>query len=578
MTAMTKPPYALFEEARKQGPNPFRLEPVIADKEVWGEIITNLPSLNQHIDKKISQAISEVRDKYSSKIGIAIKGDRGTGKSHVIHRIWKTIEQEGKCVFAYIPPFSNASRINSHVRFYLSHSFNHQDIQGITQWQRLATAAITTLRGTKFEVKYRPYLERCTHPDELRNYIIQNQSKNRIVYFFEEIVEAILEEQPEIDYDFLKAILFLLFKNVKIAQVALAWIRGEDHPDIKKVGLPEFTLQQQEEKSVRIMQQICKLAEVASLPVLICFDQLDSARADSECGDGPAETVAKCIDQIYFQCSNVILLCCVISDTWREIEQMGSGIRDRVGQWSATTKPPTAEQMIELVKLRLDWFYKKNNLTSHDYPALYPFKESQIREIASQAAGARSLLNWCADKFDEVVTIEPGKIAGDIVGVDTKQKREKEFLFKYNELLKRTFIPMHDDDKLATIIACTIKMIPEGGVDNVVVNSVATLDTHSHDLNLIVSGYDSLQEKEIKIGLRVSETTNSKTFIAVMERLLNYRQHKITRGCLVRSTSVPLSWKKGAELKKKLVEQQGGEVVVLKKQEIKPLAAIQENI
>ncbi|BAZ28998.1 hypothetical protein NIES4074_14350 [Cylindrospermum sp. NIES-4074] len=558
--------HTIFEQARKQGFNPFNLKSVITANEVWGEVITNLPSLNQHIDERVFDAILEVRKKYSNKIGIAIKGDRGTGKSHVIHRIWKTIAQAGGSIFAYIGPCANPKRINSHVRFYLADSFNHQDIQGVTQWQKLAASAITTLKGTEFEDKYRPYIERCDSPNELRKYIVANQTKDTLVDFFDELVEAILENQSGIDFYFLRAQLFLLLKTVKSAQIAFAWIKGEDHPEIKKLGLPEFSLEQQEDKSIWIIQQICKLAEIASLPVLICFDELDSAGTDSDSGDSPAETIAKCIDQIYFQCSNVVIICCVISDTWREIEQMGSGIPDRVGQRAVTAKPPTAEQMIELVKLRLDWFYKNNNLNSHDYPDLYPFEESKIRNVASQSAGARALMKWCAEEFEKGI-IPPDK---------PEHKKRKEFLEKYNELLTNQIdIPIKDDDRLAAIITCAMKMIPDGGTANVVVTKVEKISHASHDLHLTVSGYDSLYQRNVKIGIRVSEATNAKTFNAVMGRLLDYKKHGITRGCLVRSTSVPKNWKVGNQLKDELEKQKSGEVVVLKKDEIRPLVAIE---
>jgi hypothetical protein len=179
-------PYVLFDEARKQGSNPFRLEPVITDTEIWGEVMTDLPELNQHLDEKVYQAISEIRNKYSRKIGVVIKGDRGTGKSHVIHRIRKTIERESMCVFAYIPPFDNPSRINSHVRLYLAKSFSHPDIHGVTQWQKLVVSVLKTLVGTEFENKYSPYLERCNQPEELRKYILETISKDskKLIDFF----------------------------------------------------------------------------------------------------------------------------------------------------------------------------------------------------------------------------------------------------------------------------------------------------------------------------------------------------------------------------------------------------------
>jgi hypothetical protein len=98
-------------------------------------------------------------------------------------------------------------------------------------------------------------------------------------------------------------------------------------------------------------------------------------------------------------------------------------------------------------------------------------------------------------------------------------------------------------------------------------------DTPSHDLHFTISGYDSLQNKQVKIGVRVCETPTAQTFNAVMKRLLNDRTHSITRGCLVRSTPVPKSWKVGQQLKDQL-EREGGEVVELKKDEIKSLIAI----
>ena len=200
--------YSLFEKARKKCPNPFNLQKIISANEVWGEVMTNLPNLNSHIDEKIFGALFEVRHNYSHKIGIAIVGDRGTGKSHVIHRIWKKIAQEGNAVFAYIGPCSNPNRINSHVRLYLAESFNRKDVNGVTQWLKIAASKIRKLKGTEFEQEYRPYIDRCDSPKELKKYIRTNISREKWQDFFNELTQAILEkESNDIDFIFLKALL-----------------------------------------------------------------------------------------------------------------------------------------------------------------------------------------------------------------------------------------------------------------------------------------------------------------------------------------------------------------------------------
>ncbi|BAZ14044.1 hypothetical protein NIES4071_58840 [Calothrix sp. NIES-4071] len=560
ITDMTDP-YVLFEQARKRSPNPFSQKTVIADTEIWGHVMSDLSSLNQHIDLAIEQAISDVRQEFSNQLGIAIKGDRGTGKSHVIHRVWKKIEKQGGAVFAYIPPCNTSNRIQSHVRFYLSESFNHQDVHKTTQWQKLAIAAMLTLKGTEYEEKYRDYLEKSAQVKQLKKYIQQtNVAKSDLFGFFDDLAESILENQPQLDFYFLKAVLLSLLTPVKEAQLALSWIRGDETLGTHELGLP----QQSDAKSIWMIQQICKLAKVASLPVVICFDQLDSVEPDTESGDSPAQTIARCIDQIYSQCSNVILLCCVISDTWREIKHMGSGIPNRVGQRQVTANPPNEEEMLELVRLRLSWFYETNNLNPNDYPPLYPLEEEQIKMIANSFAGVRSLLEECAKKFE---------LDKAISTLEVKKKKVQEI---YSELSSKVSIPMNDDTKLAEVISLTMKMIPDEGTGNVIVNKVEPLKSSSHNLHLIISGYDQLQNKDVKIGVRVCETNQYRTFNAVMTRLLKYETYKITRGCLVRSTPVPKTWKSSQILKQELEKEKGGEVVDnFKKDDIKALVALE---
>lgn len=566
--------YKLFAEARQQGPNPFQREMVISAQEIWGEVLTDLPNLNRDIDDKIYQAISEVRQQDSSKIGIAIKGDRGTGKSHAIHRIWKNIEGEGGAVFAYIPPTINPRLINFHVRFSLCDSFKHQDRHGASQWQKLSTAVLATLKGTEFEQEYQEYLELVDLPENLRKYIKKKIAKDKLLDWMMDLVDCIVEIKPELDPDFVKAVLFLLFKNDRYAQAALAWIKGEDHPNIKDLlGLPEYSTEVQDERSIWMMEQICKVAEVASLPVLICFDQLDSAEPDLETGDSPAQTVARCIDRIYLQCSNLIVLCCVISDTWREIKQMGSGIPDRVGERSVMAKPPTDEQMIEIVQSRLNLFYQKHNLQVQDYPDLYPLESSKIRNIARDGAGVRSVLQECAKIFDSVEVDSQSLITNEGDNI------QKKFMDIYRDILERVNDTMKDDyhladDNLAAIIAQNIRMLPAGGTAFVVVDRVEDVNGSSHDIQFTISGYDQFREKQVKIGVKVCQLENGNKFNPVMKRLLDYEKYQINRSCLVRHHEVPKTWKKSKQLEQEMVAEKGGKVVIWKQEEILPLVAL----
>ena len=565
-------PYTLFAEARQRGPNPFTQEKVISAQEVWGEVLTNISHLNQHIDREIHRAIADVRQKYSSKIGMAIKGERGTGKSHAIHRLWKQISRERGAVFAYIPPCSNPRRIDGHVRLYLSLSFSHQDDQKVTQWQRLAAALFATLKDTEFASQYQEYLDVTREPEKLRKLIQQKVKRQNWLDFFTELTECILEVKPELDYQFVKAVLYLILKANRYAQAALAWIKDEDNPDIKELlKLPHYP------DSILAIARICQLAEVASFPVVICFDQLDSTEPDTETGDSPSQVVARCIDRLFFQCSNLVILCCVINDTWIEIQQMGGGIPERVSQRSVEAKPPAFEEMIELVRLRLNWFHQKHDLKPEDYPPLYPIEDNDVQKLSRESPSVRSLLTGCAKIFERV------EIGNNLAGeyqeiVEEEVSTDPGDLFQdiYEDLLTKVEIPLKDDDKLAAILERNMRMLPQGGTNFVVVDRIETINTSSHDLNFIISGYDEFHKQPVKIGVRVCETTNGNTFNAVMKRLLDYDKYGLTRGCLVRSTPVPRSWKVGRALEQQLVEERGGEVLVLKGEEMNSLVAIEQ--
>jgi Cdc6-like AAA superfamily ATPase len=538
------------------------LESVIGAEEVWGKVMTNLPSLNEHIDLKVSQAIQQISRKDSNKIGIAIKGDRGTGKSHVIHRIWRNVQSEGSALFSYIPPCDDPANADMHIRLNLCNDLQKADDHGITQWQKLAASIIGSLDGTEYETKRRELINRACKPENLRKYILATVPRADLESFFNDLVEEILEVHSNLDFDFLKASLFTLLRITSPANIALSWIRGENHPQIKITGLPECDSSQQASRSIQVIHQICKLSEISSKPVIICFDQLDTWKPDAITGNSKAQTVASCIDRIYFQCSNVILMCCCIMDTWNQISQMGSGIPDRVGEWQVSAKPPTADQIIELVKLRLKWFYDKNNLNVEDYPELYPFDVNELRKVSALSSSARDLFKkWCIPNFE----------------IDKPIHLDEETLFMNTFDEVKTKISTYkgaSDDHIANIICSSLEKIIGETSGNVTVQEVTRVSGAARDLNMIISGYDSLHKKEVKIGIRVCETTQGATFTAAMKQLLDYEKYGLTRGCLVRSKALPPGWRKGRELEAEL-KKKGGEVVSMKASDLKSIAALE---
>jgi hypothetical protein len=62
-----------------------------------------------------------------------------------------------------------------------------------------------------------------------------------------------------------ESLLFLLLNNVKDARIAFAWINMEITPVLERGNLPEFSPEQQEAKSIWVIQQFANLLKGASL-------------------------------------------------------------------------------------------------------------------------------------------------------------------------------------------------------------------------------------------------------------------------------------------------------------------------
>lgn len=171
-------------------------------------------------------------------------------------------------------------------------------------------------------------------------------------------------------------------------------------------------------------------------------------------------------------------------------------------------------------------------------------------------------MKWCAKEFEKTLDAPVG------------QNNKQEFVDIYQELLQRISLPDKDDDQIASVLETAMRISIGETISGVQIHDIETFNLPSHGLHFIVSAQDVLSQKEIRIGVRVCETKTARTFNAVMKRLVDFEKHHLTRGCLIRSSKLASSWKVGIQLKQQL-EETGGEVVTLNKDELKPLVALQ---
>ncbi|MEE3717988.1 hypothetical protein V2H45_14705 [Tumidithrix elongata RA019] len=558
--------FSKFKTARESIPNPFRIKSIVTATEVWGAVQSEIPSLHLDAEKTILAAIRNIKD--IGKVGILISADAGIGKSHLIHRVRENLESKGLGIFAYIPPITEPNRPDFHVRYHLVDSFTRQNNAGISQWEVIAARLI----GTAKAKNYSKYVELSDNIPSLREFILMEHkfmTHFEMMDFIEKLASEIAKPN-RLKKDFVKAVLLLLFENEKEAKFAdakegaLSWLQGSDHEEgITAAKLPRYPLDQQQGVSVSFISELCLLAEAASLPVVICFDQLDNFVPSFDCKYTPSQVAAFCVDRLHLQCKNLILITSAVTTRLMEIKALDPATLARVSERSISLNPPNATEMYELVRQRLDWFFKKADLDLNveNLSPYYPFQESEIVTLVTNLergkGNLRNLMNKCADLFEQA--------GGKPPKTDLELFLE---LYEQNLVSLNKKKPKNNDDEIAEILRFCLTHLNEesGGVK-------LTQIEKGKDIHMVICGYDSAHTKDVRIGVRVCNTGASATFNAVMNRILNYSKNNLTRGCLVRSEPIKSSWSRGIKLKDDLLAKQG-EVVVLKENELFPLIAL----
>ncbi len=553
-----------FQEACERIANPFQVKPIITGSDIWGDIPIEVSTLHQEAAKTIFKQIYQINQ--TEKIGILISGDAGIGKSHLLRRIRESLETENRGVFAYIPPVTEPSRPDYHVRFHLIESFERQNREGLTQWERIAIGLIKNLK----DQTYKEYNTRASEPLLLKEYI--SDSHKFMTHFelmnFLSKFAGVIAKQYSINKDCVIALLLLLFEIdfpsdnlfTEAREGAKCWLRGADNEEkVNAAKLPKYALSEQQSLSVPLIADICKLAKAASLPVVICFDQLENFTPSFDCPYTPSQVVAFCVERLHLQCQNIVLLTSAVTDKQAEIEALPPATKARVAQLKVNLAVPSNEDFKSIIEGRLNWFYQKADVI---FPPFYPFTQDEILKtvdkLAREASNLRDLMKMFAKMFDE-----------------RSKKQSKPdieiFIERFKEKEKDSALSSRSDDDVAEIIRFGLNHLHQetGGVK---VTNLQTI-TKNNDIQMIINGYDTTKQKDVKIGVRVCDTETAATFNAVMGNITKYEKHGLTRGCLVRTKPLGKTWKKGRELETKL-KTDGGEVVILKEEELKPLIAL----
>lgn len=533
--------------------NPFDRPLVVRSHDVWEHSFPDVPSINAHASNAVFQAIEQIRAEQLSVIGITIKAERGLGKSHLISRIRRHLKVEGSSFFVYMSEYGDLERINSKFLDTLASSLKQIGNQGVMQWQELATALV----NKAIKKDYTPQQLISRFPGALA----QNPK------LLDNLTAKILQLKSNIENPYLiQAILWTLSPD-KVS-FAINWLSGRDlaQSQADAMGLPS---QSQEDKEAEALQIVCQILDLIGdyRTVVICFDELESTDCN-ERGFTRAQVAALLAKDLYGKIKSGVLIMAMYPLTWtnqiRAVPE-AQAVTDRVGNKIFDLNPLNADGIVAVVSKWLRDFYEKKGLTPPT--PVYPFNEGELRELGKEKPIVRAVLKWCAENW------KAGKV--DDPPVDPLHRVEIAFNKELAALEKSIDDYLEDNATLADAMRLAFLTVPGETIEQVQIDRIEDVQVKSADkgyLHFRIVGKED--GKVVKIVVAVVQNSGAKFVSAALKRLIEYQKFDITRGCLVRTKEVKPNTRGKEYLEQLLSKELGGEWVMLRREDIKPLLAI----
>lgn len=541
--------------------NPFDRPLVVRSQDVWGIGFPDVPSLNAHASSSVFEAVEKVRTRQRQVVGITITAEKGLGKSHLISRIRHRLQGDGSALFVYMSECGDLNRIKTEFLRTLASSLKQIGSQGVSQWRELATALV----NQAYNKTYAPQQMVNQFPGALA----------KTPKLVDVLRDKVLSIKPDIENpDIITAILWTLSPDPGYEVFAINWLSGRNLPQSKAdaMGLPNSSTQDKEAESFSTVRQILDLISDYK-PIVVCFDELDVPEC-SDAGFTKAQVTAGLAKDLYNSIKRGVLLTAMYPETWtHQVKALpyAEAVVDRIGEKIIDLKYLNSDDVVTLVSQWLKDFYEAKGLTPPK--PVYPFDEGKLRELGKEKPIVRRVLQWCAENFKVPIDsppTDPGPITPPKHPVESAYDKE---LAAFDNTIEDY---MEDKATLVDALRLNFSTLIGQSLEQVQIEDITEVKANSVDKGYIDFKIVGKENGNIvKIGVAVLQESGGKFVQATLKRLTEYKKFDLTRGCLVRSKQISRNAAKAqGYLNQLLSSELGGEWVLLKNEDIKPLLAI----
>jgi Cdc6-like AAA superfamily ATPase len=318
-------------------------------------------SIHQEAIATIEETLDQVAQDHRTRT-LMLEGDRGSGKTYLLGRLKKTLND--KAFFVYIKPFPQSDRIWRHILRYTVDSMvqvpeGQQDSQ-LMLW--LKSLSAFTQRSVKQRILKDNFWEVLT--SDRKKFI----KKLKDTYQQSGIYNA----------DNFFGVLHDL-TDPELYPSACQWLQGDDlsEESLKKLGVKGSI--DTEEAACETLANFGRIS-TETQPIVLCFDQLESiARLPN--GFLDLQTLFSVATKIHDENNNFLVIVSIVTNTWRENEsRIDQSHKDRIDT-NAYLKAISLKEAESLLATRLSPLHRQSSPKpdSHIYPLTQQFLGEEFK-------------------------------------------------------------------------------------------------------------------------------------------------------------------------------------------------------
>ncbi len=370
--------------------NPFVLNRVDT---AWDarSVASDVPSINDAAFQHVLRTIADVRTSRQSH-GLLLSGEPGSGKTHVLNRVRRWIQQDEHAWFVYVLPITAPDRVYRDILQATAGDITRgaPDTHGITQLAiAVARLFMSDVNAPISEIAgwWRRVMEEYPAGDALAEYL----AKHLDVFVL----------PLNLDGSVIRVVAQFLAGRHRAA--ARDWLLGRSLPDetLSTLGVA-FSLDD-ESTALTALSTLIRLGSELST-VVFAFDQIEGLQIDPDDRTGLL-AYAHAATQLLALHENVAIVTCAQVHFVSTLEQIvGRALYDRIAERRSALQLVTPPEAMTLVQQRLigdtDLAQVRVFEKAKNADPVWPLTKSQVELLSIPSVSARRLLMACRELFD----------------------------------------------------------------------------------------------------------------------------------------------------------------------------------